>query len=81
VNTFDNTPVEFFTQEEGGSWLKWPNDKPPPAHFFDKIRHRRGSKYKYFEVPDLGMVRVHSVRLVNGAEWDCQNGWRKRVVH
>jgi hypothetical protein len=57
---------DFYTDEEGSVWLKWPNGRVPLADLEKRNPH--------FVM--VGGFKVHSLRFPNGAEWDCVNGWR-----
>lgn len=78
--------VTHFTLEEGGDWHPWPfkpSVKPSnpelicnafrKLHLFDRkglIAEWRG------RAGDGATIWFHSLKLSDGAEWDCINGFR-----
>ena len=73
-----------YTTKEGGEWLDWDfkTFKPSNPELNTMGIPITGSvntgHVALFRDDTLGIsVFVHSLRLSDGREWDCVNGWRK----
>lgn len=62
-----------YTNVDGGKWTVWPGESITEAKLTEaRVYNNRIS----LEVGIRRRLRVYSIRLVSGREWDCINGWR-----
>jgi hypothetical protein len=74
--------VVQYTYEEGGNWIDWPFHTFKPSNpelktmgFQKGTNH--GKPIAMFGEPMKGFgIFVHSLKLSDGREWDCVNGFR-----
>ena len=75
--------VTHFTKEEGGDWKAWPfrsSIKPSnPELLICRANAGEGVyHWKYSYHGSLMALSFHALKLNDGSEWDCVNGFRDR---
>jgi len=83
-----------YTDHEGGEWKPWPfpRDVKPsslelslhrgPYFHFHHNKYVTVFKWRRFRLLYLRhyYLRLHSIKLTNGGEWDCLNGARMPLL-
>lgn len=70
--------VLFYTEFEGGPWLKWPFPKHIKPSNPGLLCHKPSNKTFLRDVSSLRSYHLefHSLKLSDNSEWDSINGFR-----
>lgn len=65
--------ISKYTAKEGGPWHIWTSGYVDNYVLKAKLSY---AKYNHQRYIILNGCLVHSLKMEDGREWDCVNGWR-----
>jgi hypothetical protein len=69
--------VTHYTITEGGIWMEWPFQKGIKPSNPQLLAWEGGKSHFLWTDNSRGVaIRLHSLKLSDGAEWDARNGFR-----